>query len=364
MSSNEAPAPPDYSAIANSSEKAAELAYKTSQEQLDWAKQQYADNKATSDKVIDSFLATQDENDSNAREDRARYESIYQPLEDKLAQEADSYASDGRKDLERGRAEANVSQNFELARQNAERDLEAYGVNPGSIRTGAIDTSARTQQAAAVAAAANQSDQQVDATGRALRSEAINVGRGYPGQIAGTYNTALQGGQGAVNAGNTTTATGASTMGTGTQWAGTGNQALGTWGNTLNQGYQNQLGQFNANQKSSSGWGSALGTVAGLATMFAEDGGAVPEDGGPQGAVPASASPTGGRATDDVPAQLTAGEFVIPEPVVNWYGEKHFQGLIEKAGKDRQATLERTGAVPAMRPARQQAPTYVSQGAI
>jgi hypothetical protein len=66
-------------------------------------------------------------------------------------------------------------------------------------------------------------------------------------------------------------------------------------------------------------------------------------DGGP---VPMGASPSMGQQTDDIPAQLNAGEFVIPKDAVAWYGEKYMHGLIEKAQKDRQTTEQRTGAVP------------------
>jgi len=348
-SKSSAPPPPDYTPVANASKESAEMAYKLGQEQLQWAKDQYAQNKGVTDQVVDSFLQTQALNNDAAAKDRARYEQIYQPLEDQLASDAKSYASDERKDLERGRAVSNVAQQFDAQRQNAIRDLESYGVNPGSTRFAALDIGTRAQQAATQAAAANQSDQMVDATARALRSEAINVGRGYPGQIAGTYNTALQSGSGAVNAGNTTTATGAQTMGTAPQYMGLGNQAVGTWGNTLTQGYNAQMNQFNANQKASSGWGSALGLLGSVGLSFLADGG-VPGD-TPDGAVPTEASPTRGKAIDDVPARLTAGEFVVPKEAVNWYGQSHFYKLIERAQKEKEEMKQRTGAIPQIHPA-------------
>lgn len=43
------------------------------------------------------------------------------------------------------------------------------------------------------------------------------------------------------------------------------------------------------------------------------------------------ASPSQGQVTDDVPAQLNAGEFVIPKDVTSWYGQKFMQDLIKKA---------------------------------
>ncbi|HLL28958.1 MAG TPA: hypothetical protein VKT73_15080 [Xanthobacteraceae bacterium] len=405
MGKSSPPPPPDYTPIAQASEASADKAYQLGEDQLAWAKQQYAENKDVTDQVVGSFLQTQDLNDQSAQADRARYQTEFQPLEDQLVQDAQSYATPQRKDLERGRAQAAVSQSFDTQRQNSQRDLEAFGINPGATRFGALDIATRAQQAAATAAAGNQSDQMVDATGRAIRSEAINVGRGYPGQIAGQYGTALTGGTSAVNAGLATTASGAQTMGTSPQYMALGNNALGVWGNTLNMGYQNQLSAFNAQQQASSGFGSALGLAAGL--MFAKEGGAVPDPKRPfsdhhfyviprvnkqgkqlsheeamthffhtgehhgvfnspeeaqqhfagggvpldqtqGGGVPAGASPSGGQAIDDVAARLTAGEFVVPKDVARWKGEEFFQKLISQSRNAKQKAVARPTFGPAI----------------
>lgn len=202
----------------------------------------------------------------------------------------------------------------------------------------------------------------------------------------------LQAGNQAVNAGLATTATGANTMGTPTQWQGLSNQAVGTWGNTLNQGYQNQLAQFSANQSASSGWGTALGLAGGLGMRlfgFAA-GGAVPDDGdgdeesyldfdiwdegmdevtqaGNQGQndgqfVDPRLSPSGGSETDDVAARLNAGEFVIPKDVVEFKGEEFFHRLITKTKADRKKALDMSGAEPSSMPAGEEAPAFVSGG--
>lgn len=338
---SKAPPPPDFSAIAAASERAAKLNFDLGMQQLSWAKEQYAQDREIADTVIASALATQAQNEKNAAADRAFYETTYRPLEMDLARDATEYASGARKNLEAGRAQAAVTQQFDQARRAATQNLEAFGVDPTSTRYAALDIGARTQQAAAAAAAGNQAIQQTEAMGRAMRSEAINVGRGYPGQIAGTYGTALQAGNAAVNSGLATTASGANTMGTTPQYMGLSNQAVGTWGNTVNQGYQNQLAAFNANNNQSSGWGGVAGAVIGGAMRFMEKGGAVDDniidgefrDVTPGGNVPASASPTRGAAIDDVPARLTPGEFVVPKDVVAWKGEEYFQKLIQGSRK-------------------------------
>lgn len=359
---SKAPPPPDYSQLAAASEKSAEYSYKLGREQLDWAKEQYAQDREISDRVIGRAMEIMDANQFSAEQDRAFYLENYRPLEQDLIRDAQTYGSAERRELEMGKAEANVAQQFEQARQAATRNLESFGIDPSSTRFAALDIGTRTAQAAATAAAGNQANSQVDAISRALRSEAINVGKGYPGQVAATYGTALQGGNQAVNSGLATTASGANTMGTATQWQGLGNQAVGQWGNILNMGYQNQMDAWKANQNSSSGIGAIAGTVIGAGMKYLlEDGGAIPEAGGP---VPAEASPSRGKAVDDIPARLNAGEFVVPKEVVSWVGEKTMHQMIEKAKKERTELPQRSGAIPDVAVVPREQPTFASRGAV
>jgi len=335
---SKAPAPPDYTAVAAASEAAAKYNFQLGQDQLAWAKSQYASDSNIVKQVVDASLNRQAVSDQSAASDRARYERLYQPLEDQAINDANSYSSQGRQDYEAGRAGSTVAQQFDSQRKAAAQNLEAFGVDPSSTRFAALDANSHIQQAAATAGAENQARTQTDAMGRALRSEAINVGRGYPGQIAGTYGTALQSGASAANSALAGTASGASIMGTNTQYQGLANQAVGQWGNTLNNSYNNQLNQFNANQQASSGIGSLLGAGLGMAMNFAE-GGAI----GAGDVVPPSASPSRGAAIDDVPAaiggggnaRINVGEFIVPQDVVNWKGEEFFQKLIEGSRKSK-----------------------------
>lgn len=363
MYGSKAPPPPDYTPVAQASEKAAEYSYNLGKEQLAWAKEQYKKDSLIIDKVVQAGLKREAINDQNAMADRSRYEELYQPLEDKAVKEAQDFASPQRESYEMGRASATVAQQFDAQRKAAAQNLEAYGVDPSSTRYAALDLGSRIQQAAAQAGAENQARNQTEAMGRAIRSEAVNVGRGYPGQIAGTYATALQAGNQSANSALANTASGASTMGTGSQWFGNGNQAVGTWGNTLNMGYNNQLAQFNANQQSSSGLGSlagsllgAAGNAGGFAALF-EDGGAVTSGGN----VPADASPTRGAAIDDVDARLNVGEFVVPKDVVSWKGEEFFQKLIDQSRKSKPEAPAKPAY--AIVPERQGAPAFQSRPA-
>lgn len=340
---NEAPAAPDYSELASASKESAQYSYELAKRQQDWAEKTYADNKGTSDMVIDAALGALDRQTEWATEDRARYKGIYQPLEDQWIQEAKDYATPERQEVEAGKAEADVAAQFKQARDTAQQRLEAYGVDPSQTRQGALDLGTRVAEAAAQASAGNQARTQTEETGRKMLSDAINMGKGYPSQYQAAQTGAGQSGNQAANTGLATTASGANTMGTGQGWQGYGNQAVGTWGQILNTGFGNQLDSWKANQDSSSGWGSALGLAGGLASKFMgfAEGGAIPMD--DQGMpVPPEASPTRGAIPDDVPAEidgqtparLNAGEFVLPRDVVSWMGEKQLQGLVLKSRKE------------------------------
>lgn len=271
MSGSSPPPAPNYSPIAEASERAAKEYAQIMREQLDWAKQQYGDNKAFTDTMKTVLAQTATDAAANARKDRARYEELYQPLENDLINDAETFGSEENKERYRSRATAGVAEQFDTAGDAAKRQLESYGIDPGATRYAALDVGVRTAKAAAQAAAANNSDLAVEDRARGMRTEAINIGKGYPGQVAGSYGTSTGSGTGAVGAQNSTYAASAPALANPTAWAGLGTQALGQWGNTLNNQYQNQLEGYKASQNSSSGIGSMLGGIASIGSMFLSD---------------------------------------------------------------------------------------------
>lgn len=79
------------------------------------------------------------------------------------------------------------------------------------------------------------------------------------------------------------------------------------------------------------------------------------------GQVPQGASPSQGRQTDDIPARLNAGEFVVPRDVVAHQGTKFFNDLIAKSRRLRTG-MSGPPAKPKMKPALRMNPSFVSQG--
>lgn len=386
MGKQKAPAAPNYAPIIAAQSQAAMNSQDLANKQFGWAQNQYAADRANTDKVVKAALDTQGTLTTNAAADRARYDTTYVPAEDQFLRTAESY-TDPQKVNDRAAASAgDVSQQFDVARANAQRQLEAYGIDPTQTRAQALDLGTRTQEAAARASAMNVSRRQDVLTGQQMLGQAIGQGQQTAARGLQEQGLALQAGSSAVNSDLATTASGANTMGTAPQYTGIANQSLAGSANTMNTAYQNNLDRYKANQQSSSGLGGLLGNGLGflaksydsdgklaskvgslVSGIFAEEGGAVPgrvreaihvdrarlpdelHAGIP---VTRELSPSGGAETDDVPARLNAGEFVLPADTVRWVGEKHLQQLIAKSGEERQkaGAKPRIAALPVQHP--------------
>jgi hypothetical protein len=318
---------PDFDEVAQANKQAVKLARELGFEHLDWAKEQWADQKALLDTVLNAQLDIQEQNRIRAEEAQARYEEVYQPIEDQLIADIESLTTPARIEADVGRAVADVSQAFETQREMATRNLESYGIDPSQTRYEGLDRSMRASEAVAQAQAANRQRLTSENVGRALRSEAINIGRGYPGDVGSAYGTALAAGSGAISGMNQTVQTGSQARNI-TGYLGAQNQALGNWGNVTQA-----QGAYGAGQ-SSALWGG-IGTATGAALgggfgeqlgikLFTQDGGYIQKaDGG-------IVDGAGGPKSDAIPANLSDGEYVIPSEVVLRKGTEFFDRLVEK----------------------------------
>lgn len=345
------PDAPDMSAYAAASERAAELGYKTSQEQLAWAREMWGEQQALLEKVLGPQLDIMKQQYENGMKDRARYEQLYQPLEENLVAEFQSFDTPERRAQRAGQAQAQVRMAQEAQRNNALSRLESFGIDPSQTRSAALDRGVRAQEAAQVAAAGNVERQNVENTGRALRAEAINIGRGYPSQVAGSYGQTLQAGNSAMGNMNSTVGVGANTMGTGLQWGAQGLAGTGQAANITSQGYQNKLAGW---QAQGSPWelvGQIGGAWAGSGFQFGKQrGGAIAESLDEELAM-GDIGPAG--PDDVVPAQLASGEairlapgeFILPREAVEFYGTDKLRKMVAKA-REAQGIPEEGGAGP------------------
>lgn len=333
------PPPPDMKPYANAIMATAKMNDDRAQEQFAFFKDQALKDRVVSDRMLARFEDISDFNLTNAKEDRQRWEDVFRPQEDDFIEEAKNYDTPERRATEIGRVQADAAQKSDQAREASLRQLEGYGINPGATRYAGLDRGARMQLAATQAALSNETSRAVEDTGRNLKLAAINIGRGLPAQSGAQFGTAMSGASGGLNSELATTGSAASTTGTAPAYAGMATSGYAGAANVVNAGYQNDLAAFKAQQAQSSGIGKLVGAGAGM--FLGPMAGAAGEMAADKifaakgGAIPRSASPSRGVVEDDVPAQLTAGEFVIPADVVRWYGEDKLHKMVDKAHQDR-----------------------------
>lgn len=348
--------------------------------------------------VIGTALAEQRRLQTESKDAQKYFEKEFLPHEEAFAEELRDYDTPERREEESARSIAEVGQSFQAERNNAERRLMGYGVDPSMVRGGALDLGTRIAEAGAQAQAGTSARLGVEARGLQAKQAAVDIGNtaaqralGYSGASAQSgalaSNTSVGGNpdadnaiSGAMASGGAATgvlgmlagmmgqtgynqqynpfaagagAAGAASAGrqgaagvmggasnaasgfldTGSaayaRPAGYANAASGAFqgaAQTMHMGYQDQLAQHQANQSAWGNVGSVLGFLGGLPFGMAE--------GGP---VDETMSPSGGQAVDDVPAALTAGEYVIPRDVVEWEGMKTITKMVERARRERKA---------------------------
>jgi hypothetical protein len=408
-----------YEAMASA--QAAQQAYQLGTAQLDWTKQVWNQEQPLMDASEKQQMALAAEQQASLEQSQREsgqqyqeYESTYAPLEASYVNEAENWDSPQAIAQARGQAMADVAQQGQAGLNTAAETLRSYGINPGSGRYAGLYTGAQPMLGAAEAAAGTTAAQNLRLQKMGLESGAINTGRGLVNATEGLTSAGTGAGSagsnsaaGAANTANTNLSTGSTAMTNPSQWFNAGANNMNTYVNAVN-GYN----QSENAAESGSGFGSILGTAGSLLTKalpagflakggpavrYADGGPAIPgadltltpaQGGGmtgipgvpmmprqqygqggppvdasatPGGTVPIHSSPSMGAATDDVPAMLTAHEFVIPKDVAVWKGHEYFTKQIDAARRGQQQFSDRddiggepTAAIP-------QHPTFVSR---
>jgi hypothetical protein len=261
-----APAPDP--AIGQSAMKNIELG----QNWLDFAKEQFAEgNKrqtvtdALNTSVVKQQIATQDQANTWAQQDRSRTLGTFQPVEDAFVKTAQEYDTPEKQAEAAATAKADVLSNSATQQETQQRQMASMGIDPTSGRYAGITRANDTNTALASAGAQNNARQLVRDKGLALKADAINMGKGLASSTAAAYGIG-------TNAGNSAVANNASAnaqFGQNGQAMGQGfNGAIGansSAGNMLNNLYGNQLSAWSAQQQanatSSGGLGSMIGTL-------------------------------------------------------------------------------------------------------
>lgn len=122
-----------------------------------------------------------------AKEQWDRYKSIYAPLEDKYAQEAQDFGSDANFAKAAGDASATVSDQFTKARQRLAR---TPGLDPSSAGYAASLTGLDLAQAATDATQQNAARTGMQDRAWARKTDALSLGKGLPAQASAGLSSA------------------------------------------------------------------------------------------------------------------------------------------------------------------------------
>ena len=246
------PAAPDYSGIASANAESARLSKEAADNQLAFSKDQYEFLKPYVQKQLEigQAVAAQQQADSAKASNRSdqqwsQYQTTFQPIEEKMAQEAMDYGSEADQERATGQAAADVSQQFQSQRAAAQRQLASMGVKPNSGAFMAQNRESDAAEAAARAAAMTGTRQAVKDKGVSLRAGAAAFGRNQT-------NTAGQ--QVGLSTGTGSAAT---------QSAGAGVGSTLAAGNSINAGYGAQIDAANSAVRANLGLGGLMNSAYG-----------------------------------------------------------------------------------------------------
>ena len=258
--------------------EAAKMQAAIAAEWLDFSRDQFAvanerqtDIDAMSKRIAEQQMATQDQANKWATEDRNRYKSVFQPMEDEYIDKAKNWDSEERQQQMAAEARADVQGSSDAARRIRERNQASMGVNPNSGRFAGADRAADFETTLASAGAQNQARNQVRTQGMAMQADALNMGRGLPSQAAGAAGLGLSAGGAAMG---TTLGAHNSFLGNGgimSQGFSGAQQGYNSQAGILNTQHSNALQAWqtetNASANASAGMWSGIGSAAGMGMM-------------------------------------------------------------------------------------------------
>lgn len=266
-SSNSAPAPDPNIGVA--ALKQAE----TGEQWLSFAKDAFAVSQdrqkeldALTTRVTEQQLGLATDQASWARQDRQRYEDVYQPTENDFIDKATNYATEARQNEAAAEARSDVQTAAANARATTERNNAAMGIDPRSGRAAGVQATTNMNVTLAEAGAANTARQAVRDKGLALQADVVNLGKGLPASAAAGASGSVAASGTALSGTQATNGQALAAPSIVSQGYSGAMQGYAGMGSTLNQQYGLQLDAWKAQQsmaaQSASGIGSFLGGVA------------------------------------------------------------------------------------------------------
>lgn len=237
MGGKSAPAP-DYTPMAA-----------ISKEQLDFAKQQYADMKPLAQRIADQQMAAQQQQMNQAQDYYNYQQQTFRPVEQGLVKQAQQFNTADYRNQLASQAAAASAQAFGNTQASSNRAMASMGVNPNSGRFAGITAQTNLGLAAQRAGAMTGARQQAEQLGWARQMDVTGLGRG----LAGASTAAYGGATGAGTAGMNTS------MAPGNQYQQGLSSAANTYGTMTGQ-----QGQMYSNAQNAQGqmYGAIIGAGA------------------------------------------------------------------------------------------------------
>lgn len=262
--------------------RAAEANAEIGREALQLSREQYADQKALNDQfqpiyeqLLKAALDEQGDNAGRADSQWGQYESVFQPIENRMADEAMTYDSPTEVARREGLAAATVGRQFDASTAEMGRQMGRMGVAPTSSLGLQAVTDQGNAKALATAGAVNKERNDTQLLGMSMRQEAARFGRNQTGTGLAASAAALQGGNSAqgVMAGQTNQAAAAGQSAQGLMGTAVGaNNASGSLALNQWQTRANAAGTANAGLGSLLGTGMMAGAMAFSSEKLKEDG--------------------------------------------------------------------------------------------
>ena len=180
--------------MAMASAQASQQAYAFGQQELDWAKTQWAEESPYMKQIAQQQIDTQNQMSDFSRNQEQFYKDQYEPMEADYNKKAKDWASPQNIALQSGEASANVAEAINANKASAQQQLEGYGVNPGATRFASLGAAMGVQGGAAEAGAGTAAAMATKMQGMQLEGGAVNTGRGFPNAVATLSGTGTQAG--------------------------------------------------------------------------------------------------------------------------------------------------------------------------
>ena len=218
-------------------------------EQLQFARDQYAEMKPFVTRLATSMSDAQQEQMAQARDYYNYQRDTFRPVEQGLVKQAQEFDTEAYRQQLASKAMADAAKAFQGSQGVMMREATRRGVNPASGAFGAASNANAMGLAAMQAGGANQARQQAEQMGWARKMDVVGLGRGLAGASTAAYGGATGAGQ----------AAGGTAMSAGNQYM----TGMGQAGNTMGTVLNNRTSQFNAGLNAEGEmFGAALGAGA------------------------------------------------------------------------------------------------------